>query len=67
MKLNIERVEVEMAKKLLTKKELCERSNLSQYGVHKILSGISSPTPATIGKLAIALGVSVEHLIGKEN
>ena len=42
-----------------TQKSLCERAGISVVALYRIESGIASPRPRTIQRLADALGVSV--------
>ena len=48
---------------VLTQKELAARAGVSQLAVHNIESGKSEPRPATIRKIARALGVKPQELL----
>lgn len=68
MNLRIDRIVFlnELARNCMTITELSKRSGVSYVTIHRFKNGTQDPTPKTVGKLAIALGVSVEHLIAKE-
>lgn len=67
MILNIDQIKLEMARQILKTDDLVRLSGLSTYGLNKILSGKTTPTPASIGKIAKALNVDVEQIIKNEN
>lgn len=56
----------ELARNCMTWKDLSEKSGVNTVTIHRVKSGTQEPMPATVGRLARALGVSVEHLIGEE-
>jgi len=66
MILNIEQVQLEMARQILRTDDLVKLSGLSSYGLNKILKGKTKPTPASIGKIAKALQIDVEEIIKNE-
>ena len=65
MKLDNEKLEIAMAEQGVIYKDLCERAGLSDVGLRKIRTGERNPKPATIGKIAKALGVPVQNIIGE--
>lgn len=62
MKINLMKLNVAMAKACITINELSNKSNLNYSTLTRIKSGTNA-NPATIGKIAKALNVSVEELI----
>lgn len=66
MNVDINRIQLEMARQILTLEDLTAKSGLSHYGLRKILTGKSDPTPASIGKLAKSLGLDPEQIIKSE-
>ena len=65
MQLSQSRLIMEMAKACACDHDLCERSGIARPTLAQIKSGKRNPKPATIGKLAHALGVPVEELLLK--
>ena len=63
MKINLKRLNLAQAQACLTGKEIQERSQISDVSLARIRSGKQEPRPQTVGRLAKALGVSVEYLI----
>lgn len=63
MKLDNTKLEIAMAEKGIMYKDLCERAGLSDVGLRKIRAGERNPKPATLGKIAKALGVPVQNII----
>lgn len=63
MKLSTDKLFLAMANACITITELASKSNVSRPALTKCASGKSNPRPATIGKIAKALGVRVEELI----
>ena len=43
--------------------DLCEKADISYIVYHKTVTGKSKPKPATVGKIAKALNVSVKELL----
>lgn len=62
MEINIGKLNVLMAEKLLSKQELCNKANLSYTALANIYDG-KSVTPKTIGKVAKALSVPVGEIL----
>lgn len=60
-----ERLNQAMREKDMTMKELEIASGLSHYCVHTNVRGIRTPDAHTLGKLADALGVSMDWLWGR--
>ena len=54
-----------MARARIYDRELCLKAGVPIHSFSKIKSGRRNPKPATIGKLAHALGISVEDLLLK--
>jgi len=54
-----------MAEKFITVTELALKSRLSQPFVSNCVNGFGNPKPATIGRIAHALGVNVTDIIEK--
>ncbi|MHB8618713.1 MAG: helix-turn-helix domain-containing protein [Chloroflexota bacterium] len=52
--------------KVLSQRELADRSGVSQTTIVKIESGERHPHPGTLRKLAAALGVDVEKLVPQQ-
>lgn len=57
------KLEIAMAEQGMIYKDLCEKAGLSDVGLRKIRAGERNPKPATIGKIAKALGVPVQNII----
>jgi transcriptional regulator with XRE-family HTH domain len=67
MKINPQRFSIKMAEQCLTTRDLQRLGNLSRSTIAKIRNDPDyAPNPKTIGKIAKALGVTVEYLIEKE-
>lgn len=66
MFVDLRKLRIEMARKIMTQEQLRELSGLSDYGIRKIFDGKSHPRPETIGKLAKALQVDVTEIIKTE-
>jgi len=63
MKLNRNKLLLAMANACITIGELAEKSGVSRTALTKFTAGKSNPKPATIGKIAKALGIKVQDLI----
>ena len=63
MRINKEKLELALAKEMMDCKELSERVGITQESISKIRAGKQNPRPATVGKIANALNVSVEDII----
>lgn len=66
MKLNGMQLEIVMANRCMTINDLSQKSNVSRVALTRFISGKCNPKPATIGKIAKALGVTVQELIETE-
>lgn len=62
MKINIKKLNLLLAKHMLTKQDLCSKSNLSHKSIENIYKG-KLVAPKTAGKLANGLGVPVTEII----
>lgn len=63
MKINIQKLDVIMATQCLTSEMLSKITGVSQVSISRFKKGTQQPRPATVGKIAKALGVKVEELI----
>lgn len=63
MKLDSQKLLIEMANACITITELAEKANVSRPALTKYATGKSNPKPVTLGKIAKALGIKVEDLI----
>lgn len=63
MKLNIGNLNLQMANACMSINDLAEKSDVSRNSIGKFISGRTEPRPATVGKIAKALGCKVEDLI----
>ncbi|HHZ05792.1 MAG TPA: helix-turn-helix transcriptional regulator [Clostridiales bacterium] len=66
MVINKEKFEVCMAEKCMTYDDLAKKANLSRFTIQKMLGNKVDTRPATVGKIAKALGVNVKELIDFE-
>ncbi|MDD4564653.1 MAG: helix-turn-helix transcriptional regulator [Eubacteriales bacterium] len=66
MKFNKDAFFIAMANAELDQSALAEKAGVSVSRVNDLYRGRVSPRPQTVGKLAKALGVSVEELILRE-
>lgn len=66
MKIDKMKIDVAMANKGYSAKELSEKSGVSQITIARLKRGVQKARPETIGKIAKALTVSVEQLIDLE-
>lgn len=62
MKANREKLELAMAKACLLPSELAERAGMPRPTLNGVING-RNVRPATLGKVARALGVDVEELL----
>jgi putative transcriptional regulator len=62
MKANAQKLELAMANACMNPYDLCREANMKYQAYHRIMKG-ANLKPATIGRLAKALGVSVEDII----
>lgn len=58
-----EKLRYTLASNQMMLKDLCERANISETSLRSIRKGESVPRPATIGRIAKALGVDVRDII----
>ncbi len=63
MKLDEKKLFVIMANKGMLLKDLCEAAPISRENLWAIRKGKQIPLPATLGRIAKALGVSVADII----
>ena len=63
MKLNNHSLQILMAEKIITVKELADKAGLSRVFIGSCVAGTANPKPATIGKIAKALNVPVQEII----
>lgn len=63
MHLNKRKLEISMANNCMTAEMLSAKAGVSAITITRIKNGLQRATPATIGKIAKALGVRVEELI----
>lgn len=66
MKFDRSKLNMQLAEKLMTTKDLCYKANIHPVTLSRALSGKQKPTPLTIGKIAKALGVPVETIVKEE-
>lgn len=62
MKISVTKVQLLMAKALLTQKELAAKAGISCQNLSSIMNGTNSK-PATVGRISKALGVKPEEII----
>lgn len=63
MKIDKKKLALAMANACINFKELCEKAGISEVGFRQIRAGTRNPKPATVGKIARALNVSVQEII----
>ncbi len=63
MKINKRNLEIAMARKCLSAEELSKNTGISAITITRIKNGVQDARTTTVGKIAKALGVSVEELI----
>lgn len=63
MRLDNYKLQILMAEKIITVKELADVAGLSRVFVGSCVAGTANPKPATIGKIAKALNVPVQEII----
>lgn len=59
-------IELAMANSCMSYNDLADKSGLSRITIQKMLANKTKARPATVGKIAKALGISVEKLIETE-
>lgn len=63
MELDVIAVRIEMAKKLITQKELAQKAGIAEETMTRYMNRKIKPSPRNIGKLAKALDIDVEKII----
>lgn len=63
MILDEKKLQTKLAEKEMMLKDLCEKSGVTEITLRNIRQGKSTPRPATIGRIAKALGVDVRDII----
>lgn len=66
MKINKQQLQLAMANSCLNMNDLAVLAGVSRVSISKYLSGLRSPKPKAVGKIAKALNVPVENLIDME-
>ena len=66
MKIDKQKILVLLAEKGMLYKDMCIKAGISEVEFRKIRSGERNPKPATVGKIASALGVSIREIIVQE-
>lgn len=66
MNINIDVINLELARMCMTWKDLSQLSGISTVTLAKINKGFRNPKPITIGKIAKALNVDIEKIIKSE-
>lgn len=65
MKLNVNRIELRMAERQLTRKDLSDLCGVCRQNISTIIKR-GTCEPATAGKLAAGLGLRVEEIVQRE-
>lgn len=65
MKINSKKVEMMLADRCMLYSDLAKKSNLSSFTITRMRTG-AEVNPSTVGKIAKALGVTVQELIETE-
>lgn len=65
MNLNSRLIEITMAEKKLSLKEVADRGGITPQGVNRALRA-GKATPQTVGKIAAGLGVRVSYILETE-
>jgi transcriptional regulator with XRE-family HTH domain len=66
MKIDNQKLDLLMAINCLSAEQLANITGVSQVSIARFRKGIQRPRPSTIGKIAKALGVTVQELIETE-
>ncbi|OUQ16097.1 hypothetical protein B5E84_13025 [Lachnoclostridium sp. An14] len=66
MRINKLKLQIAMANACLSMDELAKKAGISRISLTQYSSGNTNPRTKTLGKIAKALGVSVESLIDME-
>ncbi len=63
MKVDINKVKVELANKCMSVNELVEKTGLGRTTVSKIINGNSEPSIKTVGLIVKALNIKAEDIV----
>ena len=63
MKIDVKKINIELARRQLSITEFCSQSQIPSVTIEKILRGVRNPRPKTIGRIASALNVDVTEII----
>lgn len=63
MRVNADRLKIAMAENCITAMELTNKAGLSRGTINNLMKSKTNSSPATVGKIAKALDVSVQNLI----
>lgn len=66
MRIDEQKLQIALATACMNPYDLCKKINI-QYGTYRRISAGNNCKPATVGKIAKALNVSVEQLIDLES
>lgn len=64
---NTEQIYYAMARKIMSRKELSEKSGVSESTLYKVITKGFLSKPELLGKIAQALEVNIEEIIISEN
>ena len=67
MKINKQKLQLAMANACMNMDDLAEKAEISRVSISNYISGLRTPKPKTLGKIAKALKVPVENLIDMES
>ena len=67
MKIDNKKLEIVMATRCISLKELSKRSSISEVTLTRLKRNVQKPKPKTIGKIAKALKCNVIEIIETEN
>lgn len=65
MKINSERIEIEMASKRMTQRDLSDAAGVSRRNICNIIKR-GTCNPRTAGRIAAGLGIPVEQIVKSE-
>ena len=63
MQISTEKINLIMARKQLSVREVCERGHIPKDTFKQVKNRVRNPTPKTIGKIAAALDVDVTEIL----
>lgn len=63
MKISKDKIDILMARKQVSIKDICEKSGLPMETFKQARTGKRNPKPITVGRIAAALGVDVTEII----